>query len=109
MQIATSSWHYRFLRFTDSTIPHNLCCYFWMVVIKLVVAAAIIVCGVLLVPIWLPGLIIICVVACVGERLQLTYRRWVYSRPKERRPSLVMAWLRAKKDKVCPVLEFVDE
>jgi hypothetical protein len=102
MKISRKSWHYRFLKWMRcSPIPDNLCGYFWVVVLAGLAIAAISTVAVVLSPIWVPA--------------------WVYCKlqdrfdekfpPKEkpaREPGLLRQWLKAKKDRVCPLLEWTE-
>ncbi len=115
MKLSRSSWHYRFLTFAErcdlsprGVLPTDLCSYFWTLVFA---AFMITVAGMLLAA--------VAVIALVGSPLLLVaggcvylWKRFGVRRNGEpnftRPPSLFGAWLRAKKDKVCPLIEWED-
>ena len=122
MKLSKKSWHYWLLRKTGYYDSHfvqvNLCWYFWQVMatlfIKMPVIFVIAVLTVVLAPIWLPLFGLICLGVWVyskweDRQLQLKIAAGMHpwdSWPKK--PSLFRAWLKAKKDKVCPVIEWTD-
>jgi len=81
MKISTASWHYRYMEWLDLPHGRNLCSYFWLVVFVVVST-----------PLVLP--------------LFLGLTKWVDRTPRE--PGLLRSWLRAKKQGVCPLIDFVD-
>lgn len=107
MKISTKSWHMRLARFLQPSYkPRNLCQHFWMIVgmtlFGLVAGAAVIVClpgiaaGALLYGIWEGG---------KWLRNKLLKRE---SRPPKP-PGLLVSYLKAKKEKFCPLTELEDE
>lgn len=132
MQINTKSWHYRIQDFLDFCQPNNLCTYCWMVLWSLFVLVvlwplAIGVGGALLTsPLWawLTPVFELTLVAFVigiievGALLFILRAVIIDRRAAERfagtraklvikEPSLFGAWISAKHDKVCPILNFV--
>lgn len=107
MQISKRSWHYRMLVVmrSDSTPPDNLCAYvrsaFVFGFICLLVSPLIALVAAWL---WLEPY-----VDRAGDKLIDALPRLKDRPPKAERPeSLWRAWLRAKHEKVCPVIEFND-
>lgn len=133
MKISKKSWHYRLIDFAGWDHPRSLCAYFWFVVfapIKILVFAlaallAVVVCVgpfaqlVIDAPfVWVlfggtldVALLTALLIHLVMERrYQARHERImrgenIWAR-KERKPSLLREWLRAKHEKVCPMLEF---
>ena len=86
MKISRKSWHYRFLMNVMGCPypPSNLCIYFWLVMGLLIVS-----------PIAYP-----------------LFKFFDYLDNREprpyKKPGLVRSYLKARKEKVCPLLEFED-
>lgn len=101
MRISSRAWHLRLVRFIkESYVPTDLCSYFWTVVWIVVAVLSFAVAALMTSPIWGPLLL-----------LQLWTER-VQQRAKsgqERPPNLLLAWVRAKKAKVCPLITVVEE
>ena len=123
MKISKQSWHYRLLFKLDLKIPNNLCGYFWKVVrtilICVILSPLLVIAGV--------GLLVVGGIVWLGDRYgwwkaieawqTRRYLRKVQAKEDAKRkateappkqPSLFVAWLKAKKQKICPLLEFVD-
>jgi hypothetical protein len=84
MKISKRSWHFRYLNWLDFPYPHNLCGYFWSVVFIILVT-----------PIFVP--------------LMFGIIWWMDRDSSEHsEPGLLRSWWKAKKDKVCPLITFVD-
>lgn len=99
MKISKKSWHYR-LHNATGIIPRNLCWYFWKTVL---LAALLVLFG------WMIAIIV--GIVWVVAKAQSKWEEWFpykYEVYVEKEPGLVRAWLKAKKDKVCPTLEFVN-
>lgn len=132
MKVNRRSWHYRAVDFVFSWggPSRNLCLYFWQVVWACVWAC---VCAPLLAiffavwastPFWwwampeiLPmaftGAFFEIFILCILWREYRSDLRWKGKLPTKRRkgretkyPSLFAEWVRAKKQKICPILEF---
>lgn len=118
MKISKQSWHYKLNRAMGSDISNGLCMYFWQTVFSLVFAA--VVCAGLLgfvyatvcIPwqIWdasvrLEATIAALIWTVVGG-LYFWSRWYDYRQEHPRSPSVITAYLKAKKQKVCPTLEF---
>jgi hypothetical protein len=123
MEIRRDSWHYRFYEVSFNMWPPertNLCSYFWRVAYGIVLyvalgacvlfilgatgyalynhtVASLIVAGVTVV---LLGLILLGIY--VDDELALRRSEPGY------RPGLIRSYLKAKKEKVCPLVKFVD-
>lgn len=135
MKISTQSWHYRLINLLDWSPPASLCAYFWVVVAALLLVpmyaiGALLAAVFLSAPLWwtfADGAGPIAFIGAVADVALLTVllfhlvteRRWrerharivsgeidPYTRKPERKPSLLREWLRAKHEKVCPMLEF---
>ena len=118
MKVNRKSWHYRLLDQTMNGRPeseyNNLCSYFWALVFTLVLKLPVVGCFILFViatsPIW--GLV--CLGVYLYDRRDRRLRKsaglnpWQEWPEPEKEPSLLRAWLRAKKEKVCPVIEYED-
>lgn len=103
MQISRRSWHYRVAKWYlgQSPMPRTLCGYCWLLVVGIPVTSAIfVVCAVVCAPI-----IFIIVLAMGASDAVRASRRARSSSPQ---PSLIRAWIRAMKQRVCPILEWTD-
>lgn len=108
MQISKRSWHYRLLKRTGHQpyeIPDDLCGYMRrvgftvFVVVPLFCVLGPIVIGLM----WLEKHLFPRVVSGIAR---------VFTRkppPEDKPESLFRAWLRAKKERICPLIEFTDE
>lgn len=124
MQINKSSWHYKFWKLTliDSVPPTttNLCRYvqriFWCGLLILLTASLIlflssyVVYAIFYLGFWQHTLIsfevlgvFVAIVAAV-----LLFFKW-RSSTSHQEPGLVGQWVRAKKERVCPLITFTDE
>ncbi len=121
MQVSRRAWHYRFLEYLECETPRNLCSYFWMVVLHMLmcvvfVALAVAMMGLILSPIlaiwfeWFEQLVIVGYVIWIAILVivWLHYRYWKrtqrgYVKPPD---GLTLSWVKAKKDKVCPLIEY---
>ena len=126
MEIRKNSWHYWFYKFADGgryTSSTNLCRYFWRVVLGLLLAT--LCCAVVVGLVGGAGLLFylhtaasFMVLGAIGVVVGLCFlashisnkledRRWAagYVKPK---PGLLRSYLKAKKDKVCPIVTFVN-
>ena len=92
MKIKTSSWHYRYMEYLSWQLvpqvqhPTNLCTYFWSLVFLVMFCW-------LFVPI-----------SAVADYLY--ERRWAR---EKKEAGLFKLWLRARKEKVCPLIEYVSD
>lgn len=117
MKISKKSWHYRWLLFMNQykidNMPKSLCGYFWSLVISLF--------GV---PVFFVAVSPVILFGCICAGLYYSYwwivdkyknhrdkKRIARGEPvcKHREPSLFRKWLKAKKEKVCPLIEFTEE
>ena len=137
MKVNTNSWHFRAVDFAFDSIPKSLCTYFWAVVagcelqvVLWTVGVAILVGAIYftVIPfVMLFGLLpytatwvelsMVASFSCyltIGLILFNSYwketlKPKLHNRPKRaKRESLVGAYVRAKKQRICPTLEFVD-
>ena len=131
MKIKKDSWHYRFIKWTGKDPSPNLCNYFWQVVgpplfvtliaLLLVIAVA----GMIFEHGWsllwmiplglLGGAVLILIIASVALGYETLREKYFGPKPvkepkpeKEKKPNIFIEWLKAKKAKVCPILEFED-
>lgn len=137
MKIDKTSWHYRWLytSFRDDPPPTrtNLCAYFWRCVAAAPCLLVVVVGILAFVPPVLAFLLVATIVSIPvqylrGFRPSGPWRRIVsrtdFTLPFEEKfwtrdevaeggathgPSLVAQWLRAKKERVCPIVEFEAE
>lgn len=115
MEIKRNSWHYKVYNFMCDGRPGtktNLCAYFWKVVFGLSVATGL-------------GLIALAILGLIGFGLYyhtaITFMilggtgaiigfiplcYYIGDKYEESEPGLVRLYLKAKKDKVCPLIEF---
>jgi len=131
MKISPKSWHYNLVQlFFTGNMPRTLCSYFWTFLLCLffglllatfalgLVAGAI---YVLVAPWILIGeaknreeYILIGIMFFMGYGFPVIgfIINYIESRPKNYRPSkgpsLLSQWLKAKKEKVCPIIEYKD-
>lgn len=132
LRISKRSLHYRLWKFAHpASEPKNLCRYFWFCVFAVVaplviVALVLFAIGALVYVVGtnltvsgiVVSLVIIGIAAAFGlvKLIQWQGRNVVYGiatsvssvRPKNREPGLIRSFLRAKKKKVCPMIEVVD-
>lgn len=133
MKINKKSWHYRFLRAVDANIPTSLCPYFWKTVWVTMLTSAIITPFVvvmyamgdkLLVSLgitfvskitWIIASTLVGTVAIAG--IVATIFGAVFGffwakenfKPPYKEEPMIISFIKAKKSKICPTLEFVDE
>ncbi len=125
MQISNRAWHIRFIRFfADDYQPKNLCRHFWRVV--LVMAACAILPSILLALVgllafvnylgfqdqpWVLGGAYLVIGGLFGGAWAITKcaeRR--KGRPKTKKPpGLLRSWLKARKERYCPLIEVVED
>lgn len=121
MQVSRQSWHFRFLSAMQCRPPSNLCSYFWMVVLHMAlvvffVALGVAMMGLIFSPIlaiwfkWaeqvvIVGYVIWIAILSVGW---LMYRGWRETQKGYVKgpDGLAVAWVKAKKAKVCPLIEY---
>ncbi len=107
MKVSRNSWHSRLVRWYEPSYrPHDLCGYFWHVVLAILFSPFVITMigavAVLAAPfilLWKGG---------GWTRHRFNKRGYLRAKPYVRvahDPSLLMAWLRAKKGKYCPLIE----
>lgn len=101
MRVSRRSWHMRLCQFAYGMggvyVPKNLCHHFWSVVGIPIFGVFVLMVGIVVIvlsPIWLS-------IIWVMDR-----RERKASSVKE--PGLVTAWFKAKKQRVCPLIELVD-
>lgn len=125
MKFKKNSWHYWFYRLTYGGGPTgnktNLCAYFWRTVLGISMIAF--VAAFLLLILTLIGILfyehtltmftilglISVAVGCAIIRYRIVDRRYAagyYDKPREL--GLIRAYLKAKKDKICPIVELED-
>jgi hypothetical protein len=107
MKISKRSWHYRYLRSFMCLQPYeirdDLCGYVRQLLVH-----------VLLLPLY--GSVLAALF--VGRFVEMAFGSLVQKvatvfarpepKPSEEKESLIGAWLRAKKDKICPLVEFTE-
>jgi hypothetical protein len=135
MLISRYSWHYRFNEWFTYNISggkvekSSLCPYFWATVSRLVVmavfAASVITVvgmiglGVALLGIatftgnFAPLIILVSVIAVIAFILFLSVRKeengYIFLNPERSDDSLVVNFAKAKKNKVCPMIQYIDK
>lgn len=133
MKIDKNSWHYRFLRAMNADIPKSLCPYFWKTLFILGVWTTVIVLITIFMYVigdkmlvklgWVLAntyahsvvaavlgisavlLIVAIVLGCVIGGV------WVKEnfKPPYKEEPFIISFIKAKKSKICPTLEFVDK
>ena len=94
MQINRRSWHYRYLRVVGpGSFPSTLCGYVWLLFFTLTIVPVI--------------LIIASPFILARATFELLLPRFLPRRGYRppRPPSLLLEWLRAKKRRICPLVE----
>lgn len=134
MKINTKSWHYRLLEGMGVNIPRSLCPYFWKVVFMMFVIGIVIsifgllfytvgnkACMVLGLLIGINVVLAAIIKTILGLLIMATIIAiivgaligWDYGKAHIKMPykedSMVVNYIKAKKSKICPTLEFVDE
>lgn len=135
LQISKNSWHYWLWKLgrDSSSKPKNLCKYFWHIAIVKVLIPLTLALGFLLgvgALIWLiwghpvqTALIVLTIAACAlfGLGLYKFLQVWSARRQKARiaarfnppqppkEPGIVRSFLKARKQKMCPLIEVVDD
>ncbi len=109
MKISKRSWHYKL--HDERWPPKTLCTYFWLTVFKsaLLVGVAGVMLGGIGCAVYLAFVLtnIGWMLLPVGGLTWLGVRRWLKrasSPPKP--PGVVRSYLRAKKERVCPLIEY---
>lgn len=123
MKVKRSSWHYRLTtKFSDDIefYGRNLCRYFWRVVGSLCIlffgllclAALVLLASVwFLDPFWASNTIVagFILLAVFLPLLAISLLRWKFGIVRGPQPSpLIVEYLKAKKQKICPEIEFID-
>jgi len=105
MKVSKKSWHYRLIFWYDHYVPQNLCDYFWALMKSMLIVGLLAVTA----PVWGPAM----AVHYLFER----YDDWRFEKmiadhesgpPPPKPPGIIMSFLRAKKQKVCPLIEFTE-
>jgi hypothetical protein len=134
MKINKNSIHYKIASLVCSPkiVPNSLCLYFWKVVLGLVVilGGIVVVCLVLFlistvllqfffedleVHALTGGFILVMLLGAIlsdirtKRKIEEEYLRQENMLPTTKEDNLLVAWIKAKKAKVCPQLEFYDE
>lgn len=126
--VNTNSWHYKLVdtMLTNSSPKENLCGYFWQIVGSILIVLASIFSFLFI--LHLPGLVLMSVGAVavsywlilvigivfwavfiggmVLYNLYKNHRDITYNDGKE---NIVVSWFKAKKSKICPIIEFKDK
>jgi hypothetical protein len=110
MKISKRSWHIRYLRFWGvefEKLPKSLCGYFWTLCLHLTIVPAFMV---MTSPIWIPIVALGAMLAWLEEKEAARKAKQELIPKSPRGPrTLLGAWLKAKKEKVCPIIEWSDE
>lgn len=111
MKINTNSWHYKLLRKTGcNKMPKDLCGYFWALVGRAVVglvglALLCALCMLIFITIATKGLILLFAVGIASLIAGIVF----FITELEDSDNLFFSWLRARKQKICPIIEYVDK
>lgn len=131
MKVSERSWHLRFVRFTRLHLleqwyaPHDLCSYFWGGIVgALLLWACLLVLAVALTCVVLGGiaapfvLVFLALKGDVAARIMASVLAvgalalWMVHRGRHaraRQPNLLIEYLRAKKRRICPLIEVVND
>lgn len=131
MKIRSDSWHYRLWRFgreSPYSKPVDLCRYFWhILLVKIMlplalVAVVLLLFGLLIyviatnlvistmVALGIGALIVLVIFGVVLDRRANAKEALYGPKPKKvKEPSLVREFLKARKQKICPLIEVIDE
>jgi len=120
MKVKRSSWHYKASNFGNGGFENrndNLCWYFWRLIFKVVVGVAftIVICMMLYAyftsPLLIPHTILLLFfVAIFAVPIAVIYliRKKFGKSPEMPYGNIVAEYIKAKKNKVCPLIEYVD-
>lgn len=136
MKISKNTWHYkmvteRFCYTNGWRACNNLCLYFWQVVARFLMGFALgllaispVVTVIAIITNYMPPLVTpfvatgltfaaLCMIAGVifiWEKTEDLIRHTKWKRkslePKEKKPNLLIEYIKAKKEKMCPIIEF---
>ena len=100
MKVNVNSWHYRYMiNLLEFERPNNLCAYFWKLLLCIVFS-----------PIFgIMGLFVVTVCAVAWPFVWLKEKYEAENMYKTRKPNIAISYLKAKKQKACPLIEYVDE
>lgn len=119
MKISRKSWHYKIRNLGNDFGIYNdtLCRYFWAIVIRIVLitvctaAIATLVYGYFTSPFWISTsiMILFLISSVVLPVWAVCFVRKRFGGPPELpKETLIFEYLKAKKNKVCPLIEYVD-
>jgi hypothetical protein len=130
MNIKKTSWHYKLIKFFDFYPSNSLCPYVRQILAALAISAFLVIVAIAMfvVFVWSPGHVLLALMGIVGitaKELGLGLMVWgIYAlagivfgghylrkkhrerNPVEKEPNIVMAYIKAKKEKICPTLNF---
>ena len=125
MKISNRAWHLRFVRiFNKKYVPRNLCQHFWAVVgtffwigviiyliaglmtgVYLIVTSFYIQIGLAV-----ASAAVLSVIIFTGVKIRSWFNRRPAKSPKEsKEPGLVRSYIKARKDRYCPLIEVVED
>jgi hypothetical protein len=115
VKISRRSWHYRWYMDFWNSQPTDLCSYFWKLVFSIVLRAGMILIGSTVVlavgsaavvgAYHIAGFLL----SLIGIGAAVFFVGWLARRSwKARDPNIVVAYLRAKKERLCPLIEVED-
>jgi hypothetical protein len=109
MKIKTTSWHCKFIRKMGDK-PKDLCSYIWTLFANIflcfvaVLTVFIFGFGIVQLTISTSGIFLLVSLAIIG----IIFGIWFGYTKIKNSDGLVLSWLRAKKAKMCPLIEYVD-
>ncbi|MGH1470136.1 MAG: hypothetical protein ACRBCS_03025 [Cellvibrionaceae bacterium] len=120
MNIKKSSWHYRLVNFVcNGEISESLCIYFWQVVwscftvmifVPIIILILLFVMVSPILNIFATEVLAVAMVGAMFDIFILCFI-WIEYRKQngiQKHPTVIGGYIRAKKEKVCPRLSFVD-
>jgi hypothetical protein len=101
------SWHYKLLHKIcgQKDMPKTLCGYFWIYVFTVVMCVAVLFSVGLLIHLFvIDPLAILIVFGSTGLALGLVF--FISCIFDDKKHGVFISWLKAKKDKICPIIEY---
>jgi len=119
MKIKRSSWHYKISNLGNplENNTDNLCWYFWRAVFKMAYLIGILIFLIFLVHFWLINsqlisntIMLFFIVSCIAVPFfAIRYLRRILGKSLEiPHGNIVTEYMRARKNKICPLIEYVD-
>ncbi len=110
MKLSRNSWHYRLIKYctpnaqlVDGELPYkDFCSYFWHLLVLIIIGLPM----VLFLTILVSPFFLLCWIA--DKRDEWRMARQLKKADPDNPNTLIGKWLKAKKDKVCPIIEWTE-